>query len=288
MRKWIEMRVWGNEALEALAPGLGRQLQSGPRLIDLPADSSVFDRVFEVLRDAYGDPPGHYSAYLHFRYTKAELCEAEVLRLRVTRAFEPDGEACGTTYDYTAACPCCGAGRLQTSPLHLKLNREWQAWPSLPRTRHFQIARTIADELVVSEVLAERMQGDGITGVSLQLVYGCGARGKETPLWRQLVVTGTAGRTVPPTRFGLGPFREDEADQYRCPHGHVSGLNVLSEVHVARTGWDASDVTATTDLYGVRVGVLVPAPMILISQRLYQLLLETGTKGFEVDVAHLV
>ncbi len=39
----------------------------------------------------------------------------------------------------------------------------------------------------------------------------------------------------------------------------------------------------------MRVGrVLVPTPILLISPRCYRLLLETNTKGFGVDVAHLV
>ena len=52
--------------------------------------------------------------------------------------------------------------------------------------------------------------------------------------------------------------------------------------------WEAHDLTATEDMVGKRAGVLVPSPMILITQRFYRILLETGTKGFEVHVAHLV
>ena len=127
-----------------------------------------------------------------------------------------------------------------------------------------------------------------MTGAELRPVYGCGAGAAETPLWRQLIVTGRAGRMVPPTHFGINPFRDDEEGEYRCPLGHVSGLNLLSEAHVPRADWDDSDVAATADLVGARMGLLVPSPILLISQRLYRMLLETATKGFSVNVAHLV
>jgi len=304
MRKWIEMRVGTKEVLRRLPPDLGRDLHSpadremwkridpdyvgGTRRVDLPADSPVWGQVLGILRGVYGDPYPHYSAWPHFRYTKRELLDAEVLRLRITRAFEPEGGRCGTVYDETPSCPHCGVGRIQVSDLHLRLTRDWQAWPSLPRTRHFQIARTIADEMIVSQVLADRLQTDGMTGFSLGLVRGCGEEAKETPHWKQFLVRGKAGRTIPPTEFGINPFEADEEGEYRCPLGHVSGLNLLSEVYVKRSDWEGSDVTATEDLFGARMGVLVPSPMILISQRFYRLLLETGTKGFGVDVAHLV
>jgi hypothetical protein len=304
MRKWIEMRISDNEVLRQLPADLGRELYSpamlailrasqpdlvgGVRRIDLPADSPVWQQVLDICTRVYGDPNPRCGVWPHFRYAKRELAEAEVLRLRITRAFEPEGERCGTLYDESPACPHCGAGRVLVSDLHLKLTHEWQAWPSLPRTKHFQIARTIADEIIVSRVLAERMEAEGSTGFALLPVYGSGPRGEETPHWKQLMVAGRAGRTVPPTEFGIDPFDRDAEGTFRCPMGHVSGLNLLSEVYVPRADWVGSDLTVTDDLVGARRGVLVPSPMLLISQRFYRLLLETGTRGFGVDVAHLV
>ena len=161
MREWIEMRVGRKEVLRRLPQNLGRELYSpamlrmlkitqpdapgGVRRIDLPRDSPLWDEILEIYRDIFGDPYPHYVAFVHFRYTKAELLEAEALRLRITRAFEPVGESCGTVYDTSAVCPGCGAGRVQASDLHLKLSRESQAEPKLPRTRRFQIARTIRE-----------------------------------------------------------------------------------------------------------------------------------------------
>ncbi len=39
---------------------------------------------------------------------------------------------------------------------------------------------------------------------------------------------------------------------------------------------------------GWPMGLLVPTPIILISQRFYQLLKENGVKGLKAEVAHLV
>ena len=214
--------------------------------------------------------------------------------------------------------------------LHLQLRRVYQGWPSIPQARRTGIARTIADEIIISADLADAMADAGISGCELRPVRGCGAKAKVTPLWRQLWVTGKAGRTVAPTQFGVedaealipgwreayeadlrsytpprtmpgNPYwdpksaakeiaeeRARAAMGWRCPRGHVSGDNLLSEVYVERAKWDGSDICATEDMVGWRQGVLVPSPIILISQRFYRLLQEGNFKGFRVEVAHLV
>ena len=302
MRKWIEVRVWDEDLIRALPLDLGTALVSGmedairefnpdhepTRLIRLAADSPRWqefwdarERVPPGVRDSFGD-------FVEYRYAKKELLSAELLRLEVTRAFEPEGELCGTVYDESAACPRCGAGRQQKSDLHLQLRRAPQAWPSIPQAKHTGIAKTIADEIIVSHIVGKLMQDHEITGAELRPVRSCGPNGKVTPLWHQLWVTASAGRTIPPTEFGVGPFKPDPEGEFACPRGHVSGLNLLSEVYVKREDWEGADISATEDLYGCRRGVLVPAPAILITQRFYRLLMENNVKGFKVEVAHLV
>lgn len=113
-------------------------------------------------------------------------------------------------------------------------------------------------------------------------------RHKPTPVWYQLVATSAPVPTVAPTRFGIHPFNDDSEGLYRCPHGHVSGLNLLSELWVSRAAWDGSDVTRTADMVGVRRGVLVPRPLLLISARLWRLLKEHEIKGYKVEIARFV
>jgi hypothetical protein len=222
------------------------------------------------------------------RYTQRELASAELLRLLIPRDFQPAGEECGTVYDESTSCPRCGVGRLQKSDLHVRLRRVFQEYPSIPQAKRTGIARTIADEIIVSRTTADLMRQARITGVKLLPVRGCGSDADITPLWHQFAVVGSAGRMMSPTVFGIGPFNPDEEGEYRCPMGHVSGLNLLSEVYIYRSEWDGSDAAATADLVGRRIGLLVPTPVILISQRFHQLLKANNVKGVKVEVAHLV
>ena len=111
---------------------------------------------------------------------------------------------------------------------------------------------------------------------------------KPPPVWYQLVVTSSPVPIVPPTRAGIDPFDDDPDGEYRCPHGHVIGLNLLSEVSVARDQWDGSDVVCTSNMTGHRMGLLVPAPCLLISPRFYQLLQKEKIKGYKTEIAYLV
>jgi len=90
------------------------------------------------------------------------------------------------------------------------------------------------------------------------------------------------------SQCGVRPFDPDAEGRYRCPLGHVAGLARLSEVFVSRAGWDGSDVACTTEMVGTRRGVLVPAPLLLISPKFYRLLRDGGVKGYRIEVARLV
>jgi hypothetical protein len=113
---------------------------------------------------------------------------------------------------------------------------------------------------------------------------------RQMPVWYQLWVTSRIGRTVPPTRFGINPFDEDSEGKYRCPLGHTSGLNLLSEVHVSRDAWDGSDVTLTENLVGHHPAdsLIYPEPLLLVSARFWRLLTEHKMKRFTWEVAHLI
>lgn len=111
---------------------------------------------------------------------------------------------------------------------------------------------------------------------------------RSPPVWYQLVVTSNPVPIVPPTQTGNGPFDDDPDDKYRCPFGHVIGLRLLSEVSVARDAWDGSDVVRTSNMTGHRMGLLVPAPCLLISPRFYRLLRDHKIKGYKSEIAYLV
>jgi hypothetical protein len=105
--------------------------------------------------------------------------------------------------------------------------------------------------------------------------------------WYQLVIAEPRIRVVSPTVAGIRPFDLDVAGAYRCPLGHVIGLDLLSELHVSRDDWTGNDLVCTREEVGVRRGLLVPAPLLLVSQRVRGLLGEQGVKGCRLEVAYL-
>ena len=103
------------------------------------------------------DKPFFYGWEIRRTWSKDEWNRAEAALLRAP-AFEPAGEECGTVYDESRACTFCGSGAEQVSGLVLDLRK-------MPKNKH--IARTIADEVVVTQELAERLADGGLTGFEL-------------------------------------------------------------------------------------------------------------------------
>jgi hypothetical protein len=219
---------------------------------------------------------------IHRKYTEEEQDAAQLFQLWPSAIVEPVGESCGTEYDDAAACPHCGGGAPQLTELRLDTRK-------LPRGK--DIARTYADvEVVVSARLVEAFQKQGLTGARFLPIRSRGGR-NAIDSWFQLSVESRPLGVAPQTRVGINLFDADEKGEYRCPKGHVLGLNLLSEVWVNRKDWDGADVCATKQWVGMRSrngGVFRPHPLLLISQRMRRLLTDMKAKGHQLEVAHLV
>lgn len=351
MRETLEIRIEERNAKRLFAAGeirvLGDRRMPGEPIcsVTIGTDDPRFPKIGVLQREMleHEDRLFFYGWELRRYYSTSELSAAEIFRLWITAVFEPAGEQCGTTYDESTACPICAAGRTQVSDLVLDLRRT-------PRSKH--IARTIADEWIVSQWLAEVLVDAGMTGFDLRPVHhkakydqdaidlaqwpsglellsraheagierdtgefmvwlnrpeqsellkgardehAAAARAREArragsplPKWYQLVITSSPVSIVAPTVAGGNPFDTDREGRYRCPLGHVSGLNLLSELSLERSTWDGSDLAQTKQSIGVRRGLLVPAPLLLVSPRLRRLLMEKKVRGYATDVAHLV
>ena len=361
MREVLELRIEEEFAGELLSPREGKHLGDSVRQFTLSTSDPRMAKLAELWQRhrAQGEYFFHGWTFQRY-YTMGELRTASLFHLVITRTFEPAGEECGTVYDESDACKhvfresdCtiqghrthsvdyCAAGAKQVSELRLDLNK-------IPRST--DLARTIANEWVVSQRLAEILTRNKLTGFELQRVshkgyyeddpvdlkkYPSGQellrraerieiqqgdwrfdvwlncpeqkelwmhtlrehleatqrkeaqRQKLVLTWYQLIVTSNSVPVVPPTRFGIGPFDDDPEGQHRCPQGHVTGLNVLSEVTVSFSARHASDITCTQELVGVRRGLLRPAPLLLISPRLWRLLRDNKAKGYKVEIAHV-
>lgn len=278
MRETIEIRLSEERAERFLEPGLGETLGGSVRKVVLPMEDPRVQFIGDLDREFFKKGRAFFT-YWHIsrHYTRGELEAAEALQLLIRPTFEPPGEMCGTEYDEAAACQRCGAGAPQLTELHLDVRR-------IPKKK--DLAVTIAGEVVVSARLVNALLKHGITGAEYRPVKH--KTGVVSDEWCQLVVTTPPIDIVPPTRVGSDPFDLDRKGRYRCPLKHVVGLNRLSELWVKRVRNHGSDWLLTRQYIGARQGVLRPNRQLLISPRLYRLLLELKAKRFEVEVAHWV
>jgi hypothetical protein len=261
---------------------VGRTVVKGTECVEVrvPSGSPEFEEIREFIdaRRKQGlDGFSNFSIGWHLRkYTKAELRQAEVLRLDIPSHFEPSGEECGTIYE--TLCSECNWGR-QKSDLILDLRRVPQ---------HKDISETIAwIEWIVSSKFVRAFAGNSLTGAEFKPIFEFKIPTKQSKEWYQLIVTGKAGELENTTKLGRDPFSPSEIS-WRCPLGHAIATNFLSEIYLNRNEWDGSDIAATNALFGQGRNLLRPAPLIIISQRTYRVIEESGLAGFSFEIAHLV
>lgn len=234
--------------------------------------SPLFERIGQIDRHLRAQGRAFFTAWASRRtYTKAELEAADLLLLTITTVLEPAGEECGTKYDEARACEFCGAGRRQVSTLHLDPRR-------LPRS--MRLARTIADENLMPASVSDRFANESLRGLRSLPIKGCSPSAEIIEGWVQVSVTSEL-EIGPSTRFGEDPF--DESQSSICPIGHIAGLNLLSQVQVIGGSWDGSDLVRSRSLVGDRRGLLVPYPLLFVSQRARRLLRSMGVRGWQAE-----
>ena len=174
MQELAEFRVDERFAPMLFADGEGKRLGDSVRKVEIETNDPRLEKVGRLqseLRAKQGKP-FFYGWIVRRRYTKDELAAAACFHLTISTVFEPPGESCGTKYDGSTVCPRCGAGAAQASDLRLDLRK-------VPKGK--KIATTIADEIIVSQCLAERMTDAGLTGFELRPVRHK-ARYEDDPL----------------------------------------------------------------------------------------------------------
>lgn len=257
------------------------------------------DRIFEEIKQLSSEVKQKYNKYffgysnIKRQYSKKELAAAALLQMKIRTTFEPSGEECGTLYDETAACEICGANRKQISPLILKKG-------SIPKK---DIARTISGEVVVSERFAEVIKQRNLKGIELEPVLF----GKEVSNYYQLIASSPELKLTDKTIaggdiFDLGPDVSDEYEfivsgghkvkfeneVYRCPKGHIIGLNLLSEPYVTDSPLIKEfDFFASKQKIGVKRGLLRPEPIYFCSQAFRKMIEEEKLTGFEFEIANI-
>ncbi|GHG86500.1 hypothetical protein [Comamonas sp. JC664] len=280
MRETIEFRIAERDARLHLEPGLGVSLGGSIRKVVLPMGDARVQRIAQ-LNHAYGKRGDAFFMSWNLRrsYTERELRSAELLNWVVRAHFEPTGSMCGTVYDASSECPHCGAGARQVSELLLDTRR-------IPKGK--DIAQTLSGEMVVSSRFASAFLEQGLRGAEFHPVLHHGRGALQASDWRQLVVTSKPLVLSPRTVAGNNPFDLDEAGAFRCPLGHVAGLNQISELYVEKADRDDADLWVTDTLFGDRRGELRPEPRLLISPRLRDVLWAMDAKGYALEAAHFV
>jgi hypothetical protein len=261
---------------------IGRVGVEGTECVEvrIPSNSHEFEEIFRFIDERRKQGQRSYSVftigkYLR-KYTEVELQNAEVLLLKIASHFEPSGEECGTIYE--TLCSHCNWGH-QLSDLILDLRR-------LPQQK--DISQTIAWVVwVVSSNFVRMCTENKLSGAEFCPIFEFKNPSKQSKDWHQLRVIGTVGELAEPTRLGRDPFSPSQID-WRCPLGHSVVTAFLSETYFRRSAWDRSDIAVTSSLFGQGRNLLRPAPLIIISQRMYRALQEAGPKGYSVEVAHLV
>lgn len=279
MLETFTFRMSEAAALEALGPNVGES-RGIARVVEITADDPLFEQLRKVDL-AWREQ--HRSFLLGWdiqrSYSDAELAAAKLFRLTVVPVFEPAGAECGTQYNDSKGCEC-GHGREQVSPLRIDGKR-------IPAAK--DLAETIAgEEWIVSQRLADFLKRDELTGLELRAVERCKRPGDALEGWHQLVLPGDGVMISPKTRAGISPFDSDELGEYRCPRGHVIGLNLLSEVVVDADGLQDRDFSLTYQSVGVKRGLLIPRRQILISPRALKVLQSSKARGWRVEVAHVM
>jgi hypothetical protein len=265
-----------------IAKPVGRSIIEGTECVEVrvPVGSPEFQEIsgFIISKRKLGMPgftDFTIGWYLR-KYTKEELQRAEVLRVSIPSHFEPCGEECGTIYE--TLCNQCNWGR-QVSDLVLDLRRAPQGK---------DIAETISwVEWIVSTKFVRMFIENGLSGTEFKPVVESKNPVRQSKDWHQLRITGKAGKLSENTILGRDPFSPSQVG-WRCPLGHAVAAEFLTEVSLCRSEWDGSDIAATSDLFGQGRNLLRPAPLIIISQRLYRSIVKANLSGFVYEVAHLV
>jgi hypothetical protein len=159
MRAEIKFRISEEHARSIFDFSEGKVISETLRLVTLSEDDPRLAGLGRLYAQHAGQ--GFYGWNIERKYSKSETQRASLHLLKIRTGVLPTGEECGTVYDDSDLCPLCGAGRVQVSPLRVRL-------PNTPRRA--EIAQTWGGETIVSARLVRLLLEAGITGWGLGAV----------------------------------------------------------------------------------------------------------------------
>lgn len=201
------------------------------------------------------------------RFRRREIEEA--CALHISPEPPPSGgglERESTDYDLEEACPLCGTGRQQVGDLVVE---------EVPEGEH-GLAVTPGGNLVVSESVARELVSRRISGCLLRAVRDPWGQRLD---WFQLMPVHTLPPMQrPPTRFEVDPGE-------RCPLCGAGGVTLTSMLYYDAPTEEFEDVNVSAESFGRATDL---AQEVVVSQRLFRLLVEHGTSGLRVEPVVLV
>lgn len=281
MRQEIEIRIPEQSARTFLRGNIGVRVGNdlAVRILRLDLNDPLILELADIDRHRVAEGGALITSWIIRRfYSKSEIERAEIFTLRFRHSINCAGEQFGTTYDRSSACIFCGFRRKQTSSL--RLGCKCRPRPDVTTT-------LAADEILVSDFLTSLTKAGETVGAELLPIEWTG-KCPSLESWRQLKITSQPIRVDRnKTVFGESPFERPNGNRTACPLGHIAGLNMLSELHCLRNSYDGSYFAATDIAVGSASGLLVPAPVIIVSGQFGRKLMTARVRGVEFEVAYL-
>ncbi len=254
--------------------------------LELDKDDPLLAHLIERLQ-ARPDLVGPGITVMH-RFGKFELAEAPLLVWRMTNQaveddvydMEVDGYKGGPAAAYVH-CPICRAMLQQRRNLRLRTRRMGARDLSL----------TFGGDVILSERVRTLFAQHQVTGVAFRPVEADVRPHRPGPQLSQLVATHTLPpMQAPPTEFeGTQQCAECGTTAQFIKHTHMWGVLMYYEptpiFYYRGVMSDTADINATCERLGEPP---VARPYLLISQRLYQLLLQERVKSWDVEPVHIV
>ncbi len=242
--------------------------------------SDEFEAVAAAVRGQTRSVPLLASWAVRRKYSTNELRQASVFLWCVGKTVEPAGEECGTVYDETSACPVCHADARQVGAAFLcrkalrgdsdvRVTIGGEVILSM-KARHTLVRAGVAPEMFGDVFIRQRGTIDTCDS-HVQLLMG-------PPYLR---VDGA-------TKFGANPFADDGATA--CPRGDTAGLNILSELSIARDDalLPVRGLCHTATFVGARRGLLRPRRLTVVSRAVYDALKAADVSGCVFEIARQV
>ncbi len=204
-------------------------------------------------------------------YTEEELQNARLLCVGSWSMYQIGGGFLyGTTYDLSNACKKCGTGVRQTSPLIIDGEEE-------RRIEKMHVAGTHHADLLVHDVVGEKLAHAHLTGLNLWRVYGSRKREPNVELRREQIF---AENVLPP--MAPGSFLDWREVCSECKRGRFNFLpdDPVRIVYRADDLKNIQDVNLTWEWFGTFSKTIEdphargawPHPLLLVTPKVMNLL----------------